>query len=43
MSKAKQKGNTAKHRRLQKVWNGLGQELQEDLAIFLKADDLAKK
>ena len=43
MSKAKQKGNTAKHRRLQKVWNGLSQELKDDLAIFLKADDLAKK
>jgi len=41
--KAKQKGQFAKHRRLQRVWNSLSAEMKDDLAIFLKADDLAKK
>ncbi len=41
--KAKQKGQMAKHKRLQKVWDSLSQEMKDDLAIFLKADDLAKK
>ena len=43
MSKAKQKGQLEKHRRLQRVWQGLNDKMKEDLAIFLKADDLAKK
>ncbi len=43
MSKAKQKGEMAKHRRLKRVWDSLPPEMKDDLAIFLKADDLAKK
>ncbi len=43
MAKAKQKGQDAKYRRLKRVWDGLSDELKDDLAIFLKADDLAKK
>ena len=43
MSKTKQKGQMAKYRRLNRVWNGLSEEMKNDLAIFLKADDLAKK
>lgn len=43
MAKAKQKGEVPKLRRLQRVWNGLSQEMKDDLVIFLKADDLAKK
>ena len=43
MSKAKQKGEMPKYRRLQRVWNGLSEELKKDLATFLVADDKAKK
>ncbi len=43
MAKAKQKSELPKYRRLQRTWNGLSQEMKDDLAIFLKADDLAKK
>ena len=43
MSKAKQKGQDAKYQRLKRVWDGLSDEMKTDLAIFLKADDLAKK
>lgn len=43
MSKAKQKGEMAKYRRLTKVWDSLSPGMKDDLAIFLKADDLAKK
>ena len=43
MSKAKQKGEMAKYKRLKRVWDGLSPEIKDDLAIFLKADDLAKK
>ena len=43
MSKAKEKGQFEKHRRLQRVWNNLSEEMKADLAIFLKADDAAKR
>ncbi len=43
MGKAKKKGEMAKYRRLQRVWNGLTPTMKQDLAHFLKADDLAKK
>ncbi len=43
MSKAKEKGQMAKYRRLKRIWDGLSQDMKKDLAIFLKADDLAKK
>ena len=43
MSKAKQKGEMAKYRRLKRVWDTLSPKIKDDLAIFLKADDLAKK
>ena len=43
MKKAKEKGQIEKYRRLQRVWNGLSDEMKADLAIFLKADDAAKK
>lgn len=43
MSKAKEKGQMAKYRRLKRIWDRLSQEMKKDLAIFLKADDLAKK
>jgi len=43
MSKAKQKGQVEKYRRLNRVWEKLSPQMKEDLAIFLKADDLAKK
>ena len=43
MKKAKEKNQLAKYKRLQRVWNSLSKELQNDLANFLKADDLAKK
>ena len=43
MGKAKQKGEMPKYRRLKRVWDGLSLEMKQDLAIFLKADDLAKK
>ena len=42
MSKAKQKGEMAKYRRLKRVWDNLPQEMKDDLAIFLQADDKAK-
>jgi len=43
MSKAKQKGEMAKYRRLKRVWDSLSQEMKDDLAIFLQADDKAKR
>jgi hypothetical protein len=43
MGKAKQKDEMPKYRRLQRVWDRLSLEMKKDLAIFLKADDLAKK
>lgn len=43
MSKARQKGELPKHKRLQRIWNGLSDEMKKDLALFLKADDLAKQ
>ena len=43
MSKAKQKGQDAKYRRLNRVWDGLSVEMKTDLGIFLKADDAAKR
>ncbi len=43
MSKAKQKGERAKYKRLKRVWDSLPLGIKDDLAIFLKADDLAKK
>jgi len=43
MSKAKKKEEFSKHRRLQRVWDNLTPQMKDDLGIFLKADDLAKK
>jgi len=43
MNKAKQEGEMAKYRRLKRVWDSLSPGMKDDLAIFLKADDLAKK
>ena len=43
MSKAKQKGEMPKYRRLKRVWDSLSPQMKDDLAIFLTADDLAKK
>ena len=43
MSKAKQKGEKAKYRRVKRVWDSLPQEIKDDLAIFLQADDKAKR
>ncbi len=43
MAKAKQKGEDAKHKRLNRSWDSLSDELKADLAIFLKCDDLGKK
>lgn len=43
MSKAQQKGQLQKYKRLERIWNGLSEEIKKDLAIFFKADDLAKK
>ena len=43
MSKAKEKGQFEKHRRLQRVWNSLSEEMKADLGVFLKADDAAKR
>ena len=43
MSKAKENGQFAKQRRLQRVWNNLSEEMKADLGIFLKADDAAKR
>ena len=43
MGKAKKKNELPKYRRLKRTWDGLSLEMKKDLAIFLKADDLAKK
>jgi len=43
MNKAKQKGQIAKHARLKRTWDGLSDEMKNDLKLFIKADDLAKK
>ena len=43
MKKAKEKGQLQKYHRLQRVWNGVSDEMKDDLGRFLKADDLAKK
>ncbi len=43
MSKAKEKGETLKHRRLQRRWDGLSKDVQIDLVDFFKCDDLGKK
>jgi len=43
LSKAKEKGEMLKYRRLKRVWDRLSLEMKKDLSIFLKADDLAKK
>ena len=42
MAKAKQKGKDAKYRRLKRVWDNLDEERKNDLALFLKFDDLGK-
>ena len=43
MKKAKEKGQLQKYHRLQRVWNRVSAEMRDDLGLFLKADDLAKK
>ncbi|HIQ28241.1 MAG TPA: HD domain-containing protein [Sulfurovum sp.] len=43
MGKAKKKNEMPKYRRLKRTWDGLSDEMKKDLAVFLKADDLAKK
>jgi len=43
MSKAKTRGEIAKYHRLKRIWDGLSVKMKNDLKIFLKADDLAKK
>jgi hypothetical protein len=42
MSKAEKKDQLYKHRRLKRRWNGLSEDIKIKLAVFLKADDLAK-
>ena len=42
MGKAKQKGEMPKYKRLKRVWDSLSQEMKDDLAIFMQADDKAK-
>jgi HD superfamily phosphohydrolase len=42
MKKSKQKGKTARHQRLQRIWNRLDEGFKEDLARFLTYDDQGK-
>jgi hypothetical protein len=43
MFKARQKGQAGKLHRYKREWKKLTPEFKNDLAVFLKADDLAKK
>ena len=43
IKKSLEKGQLSKNKRLKKRWSGLSDDMKKDLAIFIKADDLAKK
>jgi len=43
MHKARKKGNTGRYNRMKRDWVGFDDNFKKDLALFLKADDLAKK
>jgi len=42
MAKARKKGQMPKYRRLKRIWDGLDDEMKQDLADFLRYDDAGK-
>lgn len=42
MQKSKEKGRLARYARLRRIWDKMDRETKDDLAIFMRCDDLGK-